>query len=283
MLTVSLLSVTPIRSFALHHPESVELGPHGEVDDRRFTLLTDAGRIFDASTFGPLVQARAELSRTDDGVERLAVHLPSGEVVDGEVELGSPMMVEIFGRVFTVRPVIGPWADALSAHAGRRLQLVRSERLEEERDRSPVSIVSEASVEELARQGNEGRPVDARRFRMLVQVAGAEQPHEEDEWLGSDVRIGDAVVRVSRPNTRCVITTHDPESGERDFPTLHVIRRYRGLRDGDKLDFGVYADVVTSGRVSVGDEITVHAPPSTPTGRGRPASPGDRSSATAPR
>jgi uncharacterized protein YcbX len=91
---------------------------------------------------------------------------------------------------------------------------------------------------------------------MLIQVAGATRPHEEDEWLGRDVRIGEAVVRVTRPDPRCVITTQDPDTGARDFPTLHVIRSYRGLRDGRKLDFGVYADVVTPGAVSVGDAIT---------------------------
>jgi uncharacterized protein YcbX len=120
-----------------------------------------------------------------------------------------------------------------------------------------VSIVSDASLAELARQGNDGRPVDARRFRMLIEVAGATVPHEEDEWMGRQVAIGEAVVRVVRPDPRCVITTQDPDTGERDFPTLHVIREYRGLRDGRKLDFGVYADVVRPGRIALGDPITV--------------------------
>lgn len=257
MLIVSRLSITPLRGCALLHPDSVELGPHGVADDRRYSLLTDDGRIFDGTKFGPLVQVRAQVDRTDDGAERLGLTLPSGEVVTDEVALGAPMRLDIYDRVFTARPVIGPWADALSAHVGRRLQLVRSERLEGEPDRNAVSIVSEASVQELARQGNEGRPVDARRFRMLIQVAGAERPHQEDEWLGREARIGAAVVRVTRPDPRCVITTQDPDTGQRDFPTLHVIGRYRGLRDGRKLDFGVYAEVVTPGQVAVGDEILV--------------------------
>ena len=255
MLTVSRLSVTPVRSLALIHPETVELGEHGASEDRRYTLLTDDGRIFDATKLGTLVQIRPEL-QADDGAERLTLRFPDGQVVTAEVVLGEPMQADIYDRVFAARPVIGPWAEALSAFAGRRLQMIRSERLAGERDRNPVSIMSEASVEELARQGNGGEPLDARRFRMLIQVAGATRPHQEDEWLGRDLRIGETVVRVTKPDPRCVITTQDPDTGERDFPTLHVIRSYRGLRDGRKLDFGVYADVVTPGRVSVGDEIT---------------------------
>jgi uncharacterized protein YcbX len=256
VLIVSRLSVTPVRGLALHHPDAVELGPQGVVDDRRFSLLSDDGHVFDGTKFGPLVRVRAELSRTDDGAERLTLHLPLGETVSDEMTLGEPIQLEIYERVFTARPVIGPWADALSTYAGRRLDLVRAERLAGEQDRNPVSIVSEASVAELARQGNDGRPLDARRFRMLIQVAGAERPHQEDEWLGREVRIGQAVVRVTKPDPRCVITTQDPETGERDFPTLHVIRAYRGLRDGRKIDFGVYADVVVPGRLAVGDAIT---------------------------
>ena len=252
MLTVSRLSVTPVRSLALHHPTEIELGPHGVIDDRRYTLLSDDGRIFDGTKLGPLVQVRADLEADP---ERLTLTFPNGEVVGGEVALGDVIEVEIYDRPFAARPVIGPWADALSAYAGRQLTLVRSERRPAEPDRMAVSIVSEASVEELSRRGNEGRPLDGRRFRMLIEIAGA-RPHQEDEWLGREVGIGETVVRVTRPDARCVITTQDPSTGYRDFPTLHAIKAYRGLRDDRKIDFGVYADVVQSGVVRVGDAIT---------------------------
>ena len=250
MLTVSRLSVTPVRALALQHPERIELDEHGVRDDRRYTLL-DRGRIFDGTKFGPLVQVGARLEHDP---ERLTLTFPTGEVVSDDVELGEPIHPVIYDRRFAARPVIGPWAEALSAYAGRPLQLIRSERLPGERDRNPVSILSEASVEELARQGNDGRPLDARRFRMLIHVAGA-RPHQEDEWMGSEVRIGQAVLRVVRPVSRCVVTTQDPASGHRDFATLHEIKAYRGMREGRKIDFGVYADVVTPGPVTVGDEV----------------------------
>ncbi len=256
MLTVSRLSITPVRSFALHHPESIDIGPRGVADDRRYSLHTEDGRVFDATKLGALVQLRAQLSR-QDGVERLTVELPTGEVIADDVRLDAPMQLEIYGRLFTARPVIGPWAEAVSGWAGKPLRLYRSERLAHQEDRNAVSIVSDASVQELERQGNGGEPVDSRRFRMLIEVAGAERPHQEDEWIGREVRIGQVVVRVSKPDPRCVITTQHPDTGARDFPTLHVIRQYRGVRAGRKLDFGVYADVIRPGRVSVGDNLRV--------------------------
>jgi uncharacterized protein YcbX len=252
MLTVSRLSISPVRSLRLHHPVSVRLDDRGVDDDRRYMMFTVADRrLFDGTKLGTLVQVRCELRH---GPEHLSLAFPDGQIVAGEVELGAPTMLSAYDRAFAARPVIGPWAAALSAYARTELQLVRAERREGPHDRHPVSIVSGASVEELGRHVQPPRPVDARRFRMLVEVAGA-RPHQEDEWLRQEVRIGEALVRVTKLDARCVITTQDPDTGVRDIPTLHVIKAYRGLRDGRHLDFGVYADVVEPGAVRVGDEL----------------------------
>jgi uncharacterized protein YcbX len=252
MLSVSRLSVTPVRGLALLHPETVRLEPLGVLDDRRYSLTTPDGRLFDGTKDGTLVQIKAELGRDP---ERLTVTFPDGTVVGGEVALGDVARFTAYDRPFAIRPVIGPWADAISAFVGGPLQLVRAERDTAEPDREAVSIVSEASVEELShRSGLEGR-LDARRFRMLVEVAGA-RAYEEDEWQGRRVQIGEAIIRVTRPDARCVITTQDPDTGLRDFPTLHAIRQYRGIRDGRHLDFGVYAEVVQAGLLRVGDVVT---------------------------
>ncbi|MDQ3823049.1 MAG: MOSC domain-containing protein, partial [Actinomycetota bacterium] len=121
-----------------------------------------------------------------------------------------------------------------------------------DRARGEVSLVSDASVDEIGRQG--GRDgVDARRFRMLVGVAGCE-PHEEDEWVGRRIQVGEAVVVLRGHVARCAITTQNPDTGAPDFDTLRTIKAYRGLRDGG-LDFGVYGEVVEPGRARVGDPV----------------------------
>lgn len=222
-------------------------------DDRRYLILSRDGRIFDGTKLGTLVQIRSELEHDP---ERLTLIFPDGNIVAGEITLAEPISVMAYGRTFAARPVIGPWAEALSAYAGKQLLFVRAERLDHAFDRNPVSIVSSASVEELGRHLDPTQPVDARRFRMLLEVAGA-QPHQEDEWMDRDVRIGEVVVHVNAFDPRCVITTQDPETGLRDIPTLHAIKGYRGLRDGKHIDFGVYADVVEPGTIRTGDEVSV--------------------------
>jgi uncharacterized protein YcbX len=118
--------------------------------------------------------------------------------------------------------------------------------------------VSDGSLAELARHlGVE--QVDARRFRMLIEVEGA-MPHEEDTWIGGQVAIGSAVLRITKPDARCAITTQDPDTGERDLDTLRTILRYRGFRANDpehKIDFGVLGEVAVPGRIEVGDSVAV--------------------------
>jgi uncharacterized protein YcbX len=92
---------------------------------------------------------------------------------------------------------------------------------------------------------------------MLVEIDGV-AAHEEDRWIGCSVEVGGAVVRVVRPDPRCVVTEQDPDTGIRDFDTRKAIRAYRPSSDGDA-DMGVYADVVQPGPVAVGDRVSVRA------------------------
>ena len=95
---------------------------------------------------------------------------------------------------------------------------------------------------------------------MLIDLEGA-KAHEEDTWIGGTIGIGDAVLRVTKPDARCAITTQDPDTGERDLDTLRTIISYRGLREGKHADFGVLADVERPGRIRVGDAVTVLSMP----------------------
>jgi uncharacterized protein YcbX len=114
--------------------------------------------------------------------------------------------------------------------------------------------VSTASVEELGRRAGRETPPDARRFRMLVEIAGC-HPHEEDSWRGRRLQVGSAVVSVGGPIPRCVVTTFGPDTGVKDFDTLKTIAAYRGVTPDRDINFGVYADVRQPGTIGVGDSV----------------------------
>lgn len=250
MPTVARLNVTPVKSTALHHPREVRLEPYGAAGNRDFYFVDEDGRLQGGSKFGPYVRIAAE---HDPAAERLTLRFPTGAVADGDATArGEAIVTNFYGRPVPAHVLDGPWAEAVSAFVGRPIRLARVDRPGDGADIRPLTLVSLASVDELSRQGGADGRVDPGRFRMLLELDGC-APHEEDSWNGRRLAVGDAVVRVGDPVPRCVVTTQDPGTGERDFPTLSVIKRYRGVVDGE-LQFGVYGDVERPGTVRVGDE-----------------------------
>jgi uncharacterized protein YcbX len=245
-------SIAPVRSLGLQHPETIDLTEVGVVEDRRFFLRDDANRLVDRLIVGALVQIAAE---TDAGGTRLRLTFPDGTVIDEEVALGAAVEVPIHGRTGVGHVVEGPWAAALSAFAGRSIELIRCDNPGGTRRGNPTSLITDATIAELAQHAGVAT-VDARRFRMLIELEGSE-PREEDTWIGRRIAIGDAILEVTKPDARCAITTQDPDTGRRDLDTLRAIISYRGLRDGKHADLGVLADVARPGRVRIGDEVTV--------------------------
>lgn len=252
MISVGRLSIAPVKGLALQHPDSIVLTEDGVREDRRFFLIDETGRLVDGLIAAELV--RVEQWTDPDGT-CLRLTLPGGTIVDGDVRTNEAIETRMYGRTVLGRVVEGPWAEALGAVAGRTVRLIRTDEPGGTRIQHQASLVSEGSLGRLGDQLGVGA-VDGRRFRMLIELRGAAD-HEEDTWIGGRVGLGQTVLRISGPIPRCAITTHDPNSGERDLDTLRAIREYRGLRDGKDLDFGVYGEIERPGRIAVGDELSV--------------------------
>lgn len=246
-------NVTPVKSTALHHPEQIRLERRGAVGDRAFFLVDANGKRFSGATKAPILPIRASY---DEEHDRLELTLPNGIVVSGRaVADGGALVVDFYGRPVAAHEIEGDFGEALSDYAGHEIRLVRPDIPSDALDVRPVTLVSLESVAELARQGGHDGTLDPGRFRMTIEIEGVSKPHEEDTWRGGRVRAGGAVLEVEDPVPRCAVTTLDPATGVRDFSTLHVIKRYRGVSSGGNLDFGVYARVIEPGTVRVGDAV----------------------------
>jgi uncharacterized protein YcbX len=251
---VAWITIAPVKGLALVERDSVHVEPFGVRDNRRLYLLDDDGRMLNGKRLGHLVRVVPEL---DDEAGTLTLRFPDGRVVEGPVELGEAISVNFYGkRDVPGRVVAGPWTEALSEEAGMPLRLVRPDEpgAGVDRGRGAVTLLSTGSLSALAGAGGLDA-VDGRRFRMLFGVDGV-TAHEEDSWLGRRVRLGEAVV-VPRGNVgRCVVTTVNPDSGERDLDTLRILKDYRDtIPTTEPLPFGVYGEVAEPGRVRVGDPV----------------------------
>jgi uncharacterized protein YcbX len=246
------ISVAPVKSLGLVHPEAIDLGERGVVGNRRFWLVDESRRLVNNKRKGPLVRIRPEW---DEQTHELALTFPDGTRVAGVVELvAQPFEVEMYGYPLASRRVLGPWEDAISDYAGERLTLLWADEGAPDRlHAGTVTLVSRESLKRLAEAAGEDE-LDGRRFRMLLEIEGVE-PHEEDEWQGTQVRVGTATIRVNGDVGRCAVTTHDPDTGVPTVDTLKALARYRREGRKEPLPLGVYGSVVVPGRVRVGDEV----------------------------
>ena len=252
-IAVTALATTAVKGLRVVATSRVTLDASGAPDDRRFYVVDDRDRMVNGKIIGAL-QTVVAAYRHDE--RALTLTFTDGETVGGVVELDAPIDTRFFSRPARARPLLGPWSQALSEHVGRSLRLVESDgRKCVDRGRAgAVSLISRASLAALARAAGTDA-VDARRFRMLVEIDGI-AAHEEDSWLGATVRVGDALVRFGGHVGRCLTTSRDPDSGVVDLPTLDILRGYRGgLDTTEPLPFGVYGEVLTGGRVRVGDPV----------------------------
>jgi uncharacterized protein len=247
------ISIAPVKALHLVNPDQVEVGRAGVAGDRRFWLLDRDGRLVNDKRRPHLLRVHATW---DEDTRRLALAFPDGSEVDGVVEPGELVEAELYGRPHPSRAVPGPWQEALSDYAGEPLRLLWSESGAVDRGigGGAVTLISQGSLERLRREAGVDEPVDGRRFRMLFEIDGVE-PHEEDEWFGRRVEIGDAVVAIVGDVGRCVVTKKNPDTGEHDLETLDTLAAYRPEGQTEPLPFGVHGAVIQPGRVRVGDPV----------------------------
>lgn len=93
-----------------------------------------------------------------------------------------------------------------------------------------------------------GRPLSIHRWRGNIWFDGL-PVWEEFDWIGREVRIGEAVLKVHERTERCLATTANPETGQRDADTLGTLETW-GHRD-----FSVKAEVIRGGEIRVGDKM----------------------------
>ena len=251
-LRVAWITHCPVKGLAARQLDECELTEAGIRDDRAFFLVDENDRLVNSKGLGALQQI---VPRYDREVDSLTLEFPDGTRIAREVGLDGSLGAQFWGATVEVRVVDGPWSEAISDFAGRDLRLVRAPGPAPDRLRSgAATLLGTGSLHALARILSV-EEVDGRRFRMNFGVDGLGE-HEEDEWLGRRVRLGEAVVVPQGNVGRCAVTTQNPETGAPDLDTLKGLAGYRGsVETTEPLPFGVYAAVAEPGRVRLGDAV----------------------------
>lgn len=233
MPTVAALWRYPVKSLGGERCQSVALDARGVVDDRRWALRTAGGRLVSGKT-----------SRSSGRFQRVDGMLEWSARLDGD----SPVITTPTGD-----ELHGDQADIdtqLSARIDQPITF-HAEDGDPHFDKSPVHVLTTASLRWLQELLPDSA-IDERRFRPNVVVDVEGTTPVEASWIGRDVQLGsDVVLRVVELTERCVMTTLAQFDLPKDPTVLRAIAQHANAR------FGVYADVVRGGTVTLDDRVTI--------------------------
>lgn len=231
----------------------------GLLHDREWLLVDEAGRFITARTHPQMVRIQTEL------LPGAALFRAPGK--DARVAMtcvfDTPVHCTVWGDDFVAYhgdPGLDDWFSGILEQPCRLLWLgTDSTRRQKDvqktlsfADGYPYLLINLASLQMLNQ--SLATPVGVRNFRPNLVISGA-APFQEDEW--TVLRIGKATFEVTKPCSRCVLTTVDPQTGLRDEnkEPLKTLMATRRLPEG--VCFGINLRARDEGVIKVGDAVEV--------------------------
>ncbi|MEV8511415.1 MOSC N-terminal beta barrel domain-containing protein [Dactylosporangium sp. NPDC051484] len=260
------MATYPIKSCYRVEAKAAEVEPWGLAGDRRWIVVDDEAKLITQRVWPAMGRIRP---RCDDrglvlqaqGAVRLEVPFPSGATAEvrhfhqwiaatSAGDVVDQWVSQVIGRSARLFYLDDPTRRTINPEFGNPDDRVSFA------DDYPLLLANEASLyavnDWLAEDGDE--PIAMTRFRPNVVVAGA-PAWAEDDWIGRRVVIGDVAFRVPKPCSRCVLTTIDPETGEKGEQPLRVLGRHRRFPGGLMFGLNLIPDV--RGKIAIGDEVAV--------------------------
>jgi hypothetical protein len=288
--TVAALWRFPVKSMRGERLEQAEFTEHGLVGDRAYALIdAETGKVASAKSarlFPGLFGCRAafvEPPRPGGEAPPVQITLPDGTSVSSDSSDVDRVLSAYFRRDVTLARAapddftidqyhpdvedVDPagyrdtvveqkLGSAFFAQAGLPSPLPTGSFM----DLFPVSVLTTSTLERLSELRPQSR-FDQRRFRMNVIVDTKEGGFVENDWIGHELALGDAVrLGVALPDPRCVMTTLAQEELPKDTEVLRTLTRHNRVQVAAAGLFpcaGVYTVVASTGTLRVGDRVAL--------------------------
>lgn len=260
-MKLTQINIYPVKSLAGISLLSSPLDAMGLRYDRRWMLVTPAGKFITQRTHPQMVLIQPQLNDgalilSRQGMQDHHVPAVSSDSASTEVEIWNDRVKALHISKHTdawlTQAIDAPCrlvyiaddevrlCDPLYANEGDRTGFA---------DGFPLLLISQASLDDL--NARLQQPLPMKRFRPNLVVSGCD-PYAEDEW--QRIRIGEVTLRVVKPCSRCVITTVDPATGIKGpGEPLRTLAGYR-LRD-KQVYFGQNLIHQQQGILSVNQEV----------------------------
>ncbi|SHE95389.1 hypothetical protein SAMN05444273_103251 [Litoreibacter ascidiaceicola] len=171
--------------------------------------------------------------KLDEATEVVTLSHPDRETVSLHPERDAAQLVD------WVRPLM-PQDRAQSSHVVR----VKDRGLTD----TPFPSISIANIAtHRAVEAKLDTSLSMQRWRANLWLDGLEA-WDEFDWIGKILRIGEVEFAIEERITRCLATTANTETGERDADTLGALKSW------GHQDFGIYGVVKNSGTIRHGDK-----------------------------
>ncbi len=191
----------------------------------------------------------ANFSRGAKAPELMAISSTLDEAA-GTVTLSHPNRPDLTFRPDDEGDALVDWVKPLMPETrAQSAQVIRAaDRGMTDTDFASISINNLASHR--AVEQKLGQVLDPVRWRGNLILEGFAL-WEEFEWVGKTLAIGEVEMKIEEPITRCLATTANPATGERDADTLGALKSW------GHQDFGVYGVVTKGGAIAKGDAVRV--------------------------
>lgn len=125
-------------------------------------------------------------------------------------------------------------------------------------DAGPVHVIFASSLRRLAQLS--GTDADPRRFRpnVVIDDDDSDGGFVEDELIGAELVVGEALLRLDCPTPRCIVPTLPLSDLPPNVEVLRALARHHRLDVGGLGRFaclGAYASIVREGTVHLGDPV----------------------------
>jgi uncharacterized protein len=263
MITVSALTYYPIKACRGFDVTSSNVERMGLEHDRRMMVITPDGGFLTQREYPRLALVTPSLKH-----EALTLSAPNFDSIQIGIQAsGTPTPVGIWSSTGVDAIDQGDEAAAwLSDWLGLSVRLVHiadgfKRKLNPEyavhaddhtgfADGYPILIISEESLQDLNSRLDSAVPMN--RFRPNLVVKGC-APFAEDAW--KRIRIGGVEMALVKPCPRCVVTTIDKETLEKNKEPLKTLGRYRKHELG--AIFGMNTIPLNEGRMETNMEVEI--------------------------
>jgi len=261
---LSEINIYPIKSLGGISLQNSEVTDRGLKHDRRWLIINNEEKFITQRTHPQLALIKTKINGNKLILGHKTKDIPP-LVIPIHHESVEIVLVSIWQDLVEAR-VVGKYADEwLSDALGVKCRLVYmhdgTQRLVDRAfaadneivsfaDAYPFMMIGQSSLNDLNSRLKEKLPMN--RFRPNFVFKGG-NPFDEDKW--KMIRIGEIVFNLVKPCSRCVTTTVNQDTAEKNEEPLKTLSTYRSVNN--KVYFGQNLLHEGNGIIKVGDEIEI--------------------------